>query len=133
MGDAGAAETEQDLDFGVDRGFSYGTTFDYSGPDYGPDFDPDFAREKGISAPSYDLDLTVPELKGILTRDGGGGGEVESPVPPPEVEELKTEVAEETEARPVITRGKRRRSLLTEEEGGVLRKAPVYRRSILGR
>ena len=45
------------------------------------------------------------------------------PVPEPEPEEKK----------PVITRAKRKRSILTEEEGGVLRKPPVSRRSLLGR
>ena len=131
MSDAGGAESngyEQDLDFGVDRGFSYGTTFDY-----GNGYDLDFGRERGITTPSYDLGLVdTSGLRGILTG-GGGGGEPESPIPGPELEETKKEVAEEVEKTPTITRGRRRRSLLTEDEGGVLRRPPVYRRSILGR
>ena len=57
--------------------------------------------------------------------DGGykGFGPPPEPVPEPEPEEKK----------PVITRAKRRRSILTEEEGGVLRRPPVSRRSLLGR
>ena len=53
-------------------------------------------------------------------------------------EEKLLKVAEKREKpakkeKPVITRAKRRRSLLTEEEGGRLRRATVHRRSILGR
>jgi hypothetical protein len=52
------------------------------------------------------------------------------PAKKPETEAAK-EVTEEK--KPVITRAKRRRSLLTEEEGGVLRKPTVYRRNLLGK
>ena len=64
-----------------------------------------------------------------LGAAGGGAADIK-PEKPAEV------VAPEKPAEkkpPAITRAKRRRSLLTEEEGGVLRKPPVRRRSILGR
>jgi len=130
MSDAGGAEgAEQDLDFELDESFAPRT---------------DIAEEMREGAFSYRSDPMTGELTGgPADREAGGGTPVVAPEigieggePQPKKEEpLKVEEPEKPpeKKRPVITRARRRRSILTEEEGGVLRKPTVYRRSILGR
>jgi len=131
MSDAGSAEgAEQDLDFGLEKGQLSGM---------------EGLREGAFS---YRSDPFSGELTGGPTDKGAGGGGVtvapelsaagESAADIKSKKEEKPAEIEEPEKpaekkRPAITRAKRRRSLLTEEEGGVLRKPPIYRRSILGR
>jgi len=68
---------------------------------------------------------------GDVSPVGGAGHEQ---IPTPKAWEATAEkAAEKGEQKAEITRKKRRRSLLTEEEGGILGTSPVYRRSILGR
>jgi len=63
-----------------------------------------------------------------------GGGVGAEAIPAPKAWEATAEkAAAKGERQAEITRKKRRRSLLTEEEGGVLKTAPIYRRTILGR
>ena len=139
MGDAdGAGAGEQDLEFGLEKGLVPDTSM----------------QELRDAAFSYRSDPMTGKLTG---GPAGARGEargaditiaptvapeistVEPIVPPKEevpavTEEPKKPAKEKPEKeKPVITRAKRRRSLLTEEEGGVLRSPAVYRRSILGR
>ena len=128
MSDAGGAEAEgQDLDFGLEKGFLSGT---------------EGMREGAFG---YRSDPFSGELTGGPASRGVGGGA--TPVATPDLSAIEPVIEKPPEAiqpkvkepvagkeeKPVITRAKRRRSLLTEEEGGVLRKPTVYRRSILGR
>jgi hypothetical protein len=72
-----------------------------------------------------------PGPEGNVSPDTGGGVEA---IPSPKAWEATVEKpAPKGERQAEITRKKRRRSLLTEEEGGVLKTAPIYRRTILGR
>lgn len=129
MSDAGGAEgAEQDLDFGLDESFAPGI---------------DITQEMRDAVFGYRRD----PFSGELSRGAGGGGVTVAPELSAAGEgaaDIKPEKKEEPPAvkipeepaekeKPVITRAKRRRSLLTEEEGGILRKPTVYRRSILGR
>jgi len=145
MSDAGGAEGEvADLaeEYGEYDFFGGDLDISLSGPDMGltepsPDLGYGAGKDSGISLGDFDLSLGGGRAgRGSLLTGApeGGGGEVEKPVPPPEVpEEPKVPEEPVKEKKPVITRAKRRRSLLTEAEGGTLRKPIVYRRSILGR
>ena len=128
MSDAGGAEAEgQDLDFGVEKGLLSGTeglregAFSYRS-------DPMTGELTGGPAGARGADGGSPLVRPELS---GGGPAVA--VPPTEQPAEVEEPGKPAEEKPVISRAKRRRSLLTEEEGGVLRKPTVYRRSILGR
>jgi len=146
MSDAGGAEGEvADLaeEYGEYDFFGGDLDISLSGPDTSisePSSDLGYGAGKGsdISLGDFGLSLgggrsggDTPELRGLLTAQDGGGT-IESPVPRPEAAETKSEKPVK-EKKPLITRAKRRRSLLTEAEGGTLRKPTVYRRSILGR
>ena len=135
MSDAdGAGAGDQDLDFGIEKGQLSGTeglrdaAFSYRR-------DPVTGELTGGPAETIDRDIGAA----TVARPEVGGTEPAPEKPAPATEKPKghllsgiiTKPAEEE--KPVITRAKRRRSLLTEEEGGVLRRPTVYRRSILGR
>ena len=128
MSDADGAEAEgQDLDFGLEKGLLSGTE-GLRGDAFGYRSDPFTGELTGgpadTGAGRGGATVVAPELGGVEPQQEK----------PPEV--VVPEVTPEKPAEkkpPAITRAKRRRSLLTEEEGGVLRKPPVYRRSILGR
>jgi len=72
----------------------------------------------------------TPGLEGTVSPAGGGAV---AELPEPRAWEAVAEKAAAKGEQPAITRKKRRRSLLTEEEGGVMGPSPTYRRSILGR
>lgn len=97
-------------------GFS--TPADISGPGGGS-----MMGGPGITTPG-------PTPEGEVSPAGGAAGEK---LPKPKAWEAAIGKAEKGEEQPAISRKKRRRSLLTEEEGGILGTSPVYRRSILGR
>ena len=105
----------------------------------------DIAQEMRDAAFGYRSDPFSGELTGGPTAQGAdrsgatvvapelGGIEPQQEKPPEVVAPEVTPEKPAEEKPPIITRAKRRRSLLTEEEGGVLRKPTVYRRSLLGR
>ncbi|GAH46391.1 unnamed protein product [marine sediment metagenome] len=133
MSDAGGAEGNGDYDYDLSEpspdlgyGDDYGGAYDYDYEAF------DEGLDIGLSGPDvsgYDVEPVGPEQQ----PGGGKGGAGE--MQPKKEAPLEVAKPEEPakEEKPAITRAKRRRSLLTEEEGGVLRKPPVYRRSILGR
>ncbi len=92
----------------------------------------------GQTADQPDLSQQTPE-KGTTFLTGGGpsgdvGGTGAENIPQPHAWEANIEKAgEKAEQKAAITRKRRRRTLLTPEEGGIMQPAPVYRRSILGR
>ena len=70
---------------------------------------------------------------GVEISPLGGAGAGPEAIPEPKAWETAIEKAgEKGEQKATISRKKRRRTLLTLEEGGVMQPAPVYRRSILG-
>ena len=70
--------------------------------------------------------------KGIMAASGKATG-IGSPGVPTDVAPRNPPAAAEVPKAPAVTRnGVRRRSLLSEEEGGLLSQAPTYRRSLLG-
>jgi hypothetical protein len=73
------------------------------------------------------------EIFGTPTGQETPGAPGHEPQPRKWEEKVETPKGEEKTPTPAITRKKRRRSLLTPEEGGILGTTPVYRRSILGR
>ena len=130
MSDAGGAEAEgQDLDFGVEKGLLSGTeglregAFSYRSDPMTGELTGGPAGARGADGASP---VVAPEL-------GAGEPAVIPPKEEPVIAPEPAKPAEKKPEKPVITRAKRRRSLLTEEEGGILRKPTVYRRSILGR
>lgn len=113
---------------------------DASGAEGNGDYQ-DIAEEMREAAFGYRSDPFSGELRGGAGAGGvtvapelGTAGEGAADIKP-EKKETQIEIPAEPakKEKPVITRAKRRRSLLTEEEGGVLRKPTVHRRSILGR
>ena len=130
MRDAKEARTMGDA--GVDGGSESGGMFnvDESYPGGAPpaEFNPEVGRfETNLPA---DKGPAIPGPEGTVSPAGGAGVQA---IPEPKAWEATVEKAAEKGEQPSITRKKRRRSLLTEEEGGVLGTAPIYRRSILGR
>jgi len=134
MGDGGA---------GIDGGGGYGE-MNEAGNIVG--VDPAYATGE-VMAMSADAPGNVPGQTGLEGSNLPGNisitNEPESPggasvqeTPTPKAWEANIEKPSEAGAKiegKAISRKKRRRSLLTEEEGGILGTSPVYRRSILGR
>lgn len=129
MGDAGTGEddgnegNETVTGPSVTDGFGFGFG---SGFEDSPSTFSDFGDSIGLSGGADTLgDVGVSDVSEAAEAANVPDNMIAAPEPikePAPVEE-----------KPVITRGKRRRSILSEEEGGILKGTPVYRRSILGR
>ena len=133
MGEAGVgAETGGDVTV-------EGSEFDLAGPQSESRAGPvSFAGPVDISGPGGGSMMGGPGITAPGPAPEGtvspAGGTAAVELPTPRAWEAAIESATvKGKEEPAISRKKRRRSLLTEEEGGVLGTAPIYRRSILGR
>lgn len=122
MGDGG-------VNGGIESGGMFNVDESYPGGAPAAEFNPEAGRfETNLPA---DKAPGTPGLEGAVSPPGGATA-VELPTPRA-WEAVAEKAAVKGEEQPAISRKKRRRSLLTEEEGGILGTAPIYRRSILGR
>lgn len=122
MGDAG-------VDGGSESGGMFNVDESYPGGAPAAEFNPEVGR--------FETNLPADKVPGTPAPEGtvspaGGAAAVELPTPRAWEATIESATVKGKE-EPAISRKKRRRSLLTEEEGGVLGTAPIYRRSILGR
>jgi len=114
-----------------------GGEFDLAGPQSEGRGGPIGLATSDVSGPGGGSMMGGPGVIGPSSTPEGGispaGGAAAETIPTPKAWEATVEKAAEKGEQPAIARKKRRRSLLTEEEGGILGTAPIYRRSILGR
>ena len=123
MGDAG-------VDGGSESGGMFNVDESYPGGAPAAEFNPEVGRFETNLPADKGPGAGTPAPEGTVSPAGGAAAET---IPTPKAWEATVEKAAEKGEQPAIARKKRRRSLLTEEEGGILGTAPIYRRSILGR